>query len=40
MQGILLVESSCAIIEYNHLIENLNANIALGGKNSVNTCII
>lgn len=39
-QGILLVESSSATIEQNEISENLKANIALGGNNSVNTFIV
>ena len=36
----LLVETSCAIIEQNNINENIKANIAFGGNNSVNTFIV
>lgn len=36
----LLVESSSAVIEKNEIYENLKANLALGGGNSVNTLIV
>jgi len=39
-QGVLLVESSSAVVEGNELAENLKANIALGGSNSINTLIV
>lgn len=39
-QGILLVETSSATIEKNEISENIKANIALGGVNSLNTSII
>ena len=34
------MESSCAVVDKNHLFQNLEAQIALGGNNSVNTCLI
>ncbi|KAL4497849.1 hypothetical protein ABPG72_000604 [Tetrahymena utriculariae] len=39
-QGILLVESSSAVIEQNEIKENIKANIAMGGANAINTCIL
>lgn len=39
-QGVLVVESSSAKIESNFLDENIEANIAFGGKNSVDTLIV
>jgi F-box protein 11 len=35
-----LVETSSAIIEKNEISDNIKANIALGGSNSVNTIIV
>jgi F-box protein 11 len=40
LKGILIVESSSAIIERNNIHENIKANIAFGGNRSVNTFII
>lgn len=39
-QGILLVETATAHIEKNKIFENIKANIAVGGQNSVDTSII
>jgi F-box protein 11 len=39
-QGVLLVETSSGIIERNEITDNIKANIALGGTNSVNTFIV
>lgn len=39
-QGVLIVESASATIEKNTVFENLKANIALGGGNSVNTLVV
>ncbi|EGR30705.1 hypothetical protein IMG5_125070, partial [Ichthyophthirius multifiliis] len=39
-QGVLLVETSSAIVEKNEIYDNLKANIALGGSNSVDTLIV
>ena len=36
----MLVETASAIIERNDISENIKANIALGGKNSVDTFIV
>jgi len=35
-----VVETSCAKIESNFLHENMEANIAIGGQNSVNNFIV
>lgn len=39
-QGILCVEKSYAHIEQNKIQENVKANIAYGGRNSINTTIV
>lgn len=39
-QGVLLVETSSGYIEKNNINENIKANIAFGGNNSVNTFIV
>jgi F-box protein 11 len=39
-QGILLTEGSSAFIEKNEICSNIKANIALGGRCSINTTII
>ena len=39
-QGVLLVETSSAVIEKNEISDNIKANVALGGINSVNTLIV
>ncbi len=39
-QGILLVEKAMAHIEMNKIYENVKANIAFGGKLSINTNIL
>lgn len=39
-QGILLTEESSAFIEKNDISGNIKANIALGGRSSINTTII
>lgn len=39
-QGILLVETSSAVIEKNEVTDNIKANIALGGANSVDTFVV
>ena len=39
-QGVLLVETSCGFIERNKISENIKANIAFGGCNSVETIIV
>ncbi|CAD8139625.1 unnamed protein product [Paramecium pentaurelia] len=39
-QGVLLVETSSAVIEKNEISDNIKANIALGGSNSVDTFIV
>ncbi|CAK85226.1 unnamed protein product (macronuclear) [Paramecium tetraurelia] len=39
-QGVLLVETSSAVIEKNEITDNIKANIALGGANSVDTFIV
>ena len=40
LKGVLLVETSEAVIEKNQIHENIKANIAFGGQNSVNTFIV
>ena len=35
----MLVETSMAVVEANSIFDNMKANIALGGLNSVNTLI-
>lgn len=39
-QGIVVVETSSALIDKNIIADNIKANIALGGQDSINTCII
>lgn len=39
-QGILLTEGSSAFIEKNEISGNIKANVALGGRGSINTIII
>ncbi|KAL4501682.1 hypothetical protein ABPG72_018733 [Tetrahymena utriculariae] len=39
-QGVLVVETASAVVEKNEIYENMKANIALGGGNSVNTLIV
>ncbi len=39
-KGVLLVETSSGYIEKNNINENIKANIAFGGNNSVNTFIV
>ena len=39
-QGILLVETSSAIVERNEISENIKANVALGGASSISTVIV
>ena len=36
----LLVETASAVIEKNEISDNIKANIALGGTNSINTLIV
>lgn len=36
----MIVETASAVIEMNEINDNLKANIALGGLNSINTLIV